>query len=195
MSKPIYLLLALAVFAAGCASAPARFYTLNATAKPDGSPAVPGAILVGAVTVPALVDHPQFTVQVTPNRVEQDEFNRWAEPLNENIARVVADNLAVLLGTPDVATALRVDFKPTFQVTIDLGRFNSVPGERVDLEARWTVRKLPGGATFSGHIVVREPTQGRDYEALAAAHSRALAQMSRSIAAQIRAEAAEKPSP
>jgi uncharacterized lipoprotein YmbA len=195
MSKHISLLLTLAVFAAGCASPPARLYTLNATAKADGSPALPCSILVGAVIVPALVDHPQFTVQVSPNRVEQDEFNRWAVPLNENIARVVADNLAVLLGATDVATALRVDFKPTFQVTIDLERFDSVPGERIELEARWAVRKLPNGAPFSGHTLVREPVRGREYELLAAAHSRALAKLSSDIAAQIRTAGRAKTAP
>ena len=83
-----------AVIAAGCASAPARFYTLNSTAKGDGTSTVNFAVAVGPVTLPAEVDRPQFTVQVTPNRVAVDEFNRWAAPLNENIARVVAGDLA-----------------------------------------------------------------------------------------------------
>src|ERR1035437_9411105 len=107
MKKTIPHLIAIffvAVIAAGCASSPSRFYTLNATATADGSPALQCAIAIGPVTVPALVDHPPITVQLATNRVAVDEFNRWAEPLNENIARVVAGNLSVLLGTSQVAT-------------------------------------------------------------------------------------------
>ena len=66
--------------------------------------------MVGPVSIPAEVDRPQFTVQVAPNRVAIDEFNRWAAPLNENIARVVAGDLAALLGTPRVAACPLANF-------------------------------------------------------------------------------------
>ena len=51
------------------------------------------------------VDRPQFVVEVAPNRVELDEFNRWAAPLDDGVARGVAGNLATLLGTPRVTAA------------------------------------------------------------------------------------------
>ena len=63
-----------------------------------------------------------------PNRVDVDEFNRWAAPLNDSIARVVAGDLAVLLGTPRVATAPLANFNPAYRVTIDVQRFESVHG-------------------------------------------------------------------
>ena len=72
---------------------------------------------------------PQFVVQVAPNRVEVDEFNRWAAPLNDSIARAVAGDLAALLGTPDVATAPLANFNPAYRVTINVQRFESVSGE------------------------------------------------------------------
>src|ERR1700732_5486535 len=96
-----------AVAACGCSTTPARFYTLDPTASPDGAPAAHMAVAVGPVTVPASVDQPEFVVQVASNRVELDEFNRWAAPLNDSIARAVAGNLVVLLGTPDVTAAPR----------------------------------------------------------------------------------------
>src|SRR5690242_18693638 len=107
-TQPIIHLISIALVAAaaaGCASAPSHFYTLDSTAAGDGAPAASYAVLVGPVSVPAVVDRPEFTVQIATNRVEVDEFNRWAAPLNENIARVVAGDLVVLLGTPHVATA------------------------------------------------------------------------------------------
>ena len=49
-----------------------------------------------------------------------------------------------------------------------------------------------GGDTRSGRTVAREAVADKSFDALAAAHSRALATMSGDIAAAIRAEAAER---
>ncbi|TMB12497.1 MAG: membrane integrity-associated transporter subunit PqiC [Deltaproteobacteria bacterium] len=175
---------------AGCrTSAPARFYTLASTASTDGAPAANYAVTVGPVSVPASVDRPQFVVQVAPNRVVLDEFNRWVAPLDESIARAVAGNLAVLLGTPRVATAPLANFDPAYRVTIAVQRFDSIPGDAVVIDAVWTIRNVANGGTRSGRTVAREAVQGEGFEALAAAHSRALANVSGDIAAAIRAEA------
>jgi uncharacterized lipoprotein YmbA len=120
---------------------------------------------------------------------------RWAEPLNENIADVVAGNLAVLLGTPNVTSGSLAYFNPTYQVTIDIQRFDSVPGKSVQIEALWVVRKSAGDAAQPGHTVASETVSGDGFDALAAALSRALAKLSGDIATVIRTEADEKPQP
>jgi uncharacterized protein len=183
----------IAAAASGCSTAPSRFYTLDATAAPDGATPVGDAIMVGPVSVPAAVDRPEFVVQTAPNRVDVDEFNRWAAPLNDAVAQVVAGDLVKLLGTPNVAAAPMANFDPAYRVTIDVQRFDSVPGQAAMLEAVWTVHKTSGGETRSGRTVAREPVQGDGFDALAAAHSRALARLSGDVAAAIRAEAVAKP--
>ena len=126
----------LAVAAAACGtSAPSRFYTLASTATADGATVVRAGVMVGPVSVPASVDRSEFVVQVAPNRVEIDEFNRWAAPLGESIARTVAGDLSTLLGTPDVATAPFANFDPDYRVTIDVQRFDSVQGQSVKIAA------------------------------------------------------------
>ena len=64
-------------------------------------------------------------LQVASNRVELDEFNRGAAPLSDSIARAVAGDLAVLLGTPDVGTAPMADFNPAYSPCINF------PGELI----------------------------------------------------------------
>jgi uncharacterized lipoprotein YmbA len=193
----LLLITVVALTVAGCASAPSRFYTLNATATADGALAANYAVLVGPVTIPTSVDRPQFTVQVAPNRVAIDEFNRWDAPLNESIAHVVTGNLATLLGTPRVATAPLANFDPAFRVTIEVERFETVQGAKTNgavlVEAVWVVRRTADNVARSGRTVAREAAQGETFDALAAAHSRALAKVSGDIAAAIRAQADEKP--
>jgi uncharacterized lipoprotein YmbA len=151
------------------------------------------AVMVGPVSVPASVDQPEFVVQVASNRVELDEFNRWAAPLSDSIARAVAGNLVVLLGTPDVAGSPMANFSPAYTVTINVQRFESTRNQGALVDAVWTVHRTAGGAIRSGRTLAQEAAQGDSYDALAAAHSRALARMSRDIAAAIRAEARQTP--
>ena len=150
-------------------------------------------VSVGPVTVPAAVDQPQFVTQASPNRVDVDEFNRWASPLNDNIARVVAQNLVVLLGTPNVAIDPLANFIPDYAVAIDVQRFDSVRGQRAVFVAVWTVRSMAAGVTRSGRTDADEPVSDDTFDALAAAHSRALAMLSGNIADAIRAEAVSQP--
>ena len=131
--RTAHLMVSIAIVAAaasGCGtSAPSRFYTLDPTALSDGAAPVSYPIMVGPVSVPAAVDRPEFVVQAAPNRVEVDEFNRWAAPLNDAVAQVVAGDLVKLLGTPDVATAPLANFEPAYRITIEVQRFDSVPGQ------------------------------------------------------------------
>jgi uncharacterized lipoprotein YmbA len=182
----------IAILASGCSTAPSRFYTLDSTAAPGTAPATRISVVVGPVSVPDTVDRPEFVVQVASNQVDVEEFNRWAAPLGDGIARAVAGDLSTLLGTPDVAVGPMGNFAPTYRVTIDVQRFDSIQGQAAYIDAMWTVHDIKNGKTRSGRTVAREPVQGDGFAALAAAHSRALAKVSDDIAAAIRTEAAHK---
>jgi uncharacterized lipoprotein YmbA len=182
----------IAMAAAGCSTAPSRFYSLNSTSTADGTPATSAKVMVGPVTIPAAVDQPEFVVQVSANRVDVDEFNRWVAPLNDAISRAVAGDLVVLLGSPDVATSQLANFTPDYRVTIDVQQFQSIQGDSAIIQAVWTVRKTADGETRSGRSNVRETVQGQGFDALAAAHSQAIAKISADIAGAIRAEAEQK---
>ncbi len=173
---------ALVVLAAACASTPAsRFYTLSAAATPvAGSSDL--SVAVGPVSVPAIVDRPQIVVRTSPNEVRLDEFNRWASPLGNDIARVAAANLVAMLGTPRVTVASAAAGTDTdYRIAIQVQRFESALGEAATLDAVWTVSRSRDGKSQTGRTTVREPSPESGYDALAAAHSRAIARLSRDI--------------
>jgi uncharacterized protein len=181
------ILVIVLVAVTGCSSAPAKFYSLSSTSTPIGVAPANLAVLVGPISIPAGVDRPEFVVQDSANKVDIEEFNRWSAPLNDSIAKVVAGDLSALLGTPDVATAPLANFNAAYRVTIDVQRFDSIRGQGAVLDAVWVVRKA-NGETRTGRTVAHETVQGDSFDALAAAHSRALARMSSDIATVIRAE-------
>jgi uncharacterized protein len=173
-----------------CGSSPKeRYYTLTAesSAPLTGTSAL--SIAVGPVSVPEAVDQPQIVAQIAANQVAMYEYQRWASPLRSEIARVIATNLAQELGTPRVwsyaQTALT---NPDLRVLVDIQRFESVLGEAVTIDALWTIRPAAGGAPKTGRSSVRQATAGEGFDALAAAHSRALARVSQDIAAAIRSQ-------
>jgi uncharacterized lipoprotein YmbA len=177
------LVCAVAVLAAGCGtSPPSRFYTLSATSAPAGSTSTM-LVAVGPVTVPAVVDRPEFVVSTGANQVKLDEFNRWASPLQDNLTRAIAENLVALLGTPRVIVfpqALATN--PDYRVAIEIRTFDSAPGTAATIDAVWTIRRAKDGKTYTGRTSARESVADASYEALAAAHSLAVARLSKDIA-------------
>jgi len=175
----------LAVSLPGCSSSPASFYTLSATATP-GAATSRLSVAVGPVSIPAAVDRPQIVVSSSANQVSLDDFNRWASPLQDNLARVVAENLVALLGTSKVTLfppGLSTDMD--YRVTIEVRNFESLPGKSAALDAVWTVRRMKDGKTETGRTSVKEPAK-EGFDELAAAHSRAVARMSQDIADAVR---------
>ncbi len=172
--------------ASGCASPPSRYYTLSATGAQTQTP-LPVSVAVGPVTIPAVVDSARIMVSVDQNELRPDDYNRWAAPLQDEIARAVAANLTVLLGADRVSLSTNTAGpKPEYRASIDVERFESVLGQSATLEAEWVVRRSADGVLHAGRTIAREDVTGGDYRALAAAHSRAVERLSADIAAAVR---------
>ena len=179
----------LVLMLAGCGSPlKERFYVLSASPMtalaPDG---LPYRVEIGPVTVPAAVDRPQIVLRMDANRVALQEQSRWAEPLKESIPRIVASNLAALLGDVQVAAeSPDATVAADCRVKIDIQRFDSVLGKAATLEVLWRMIDNGGGTATHGRFLISEPVGGQGYDAIVAAHSRALAALSQEIAAEIR---------
>jgi uncharacterized lipoprotein YmbA len=182
------ILYALAALAGGCASSPPlNFYTLSATAKPATTTSNL-SVAVGPVSVPAVVDRPEIVVSTGPNEVRLDEFNRWASPLQDNLSRVISENLVAMLGTPRVSIFPQTaSADANYRVAIEVQRFESMPGKAAMLDAIWSVRRMTDAKSQTGRTKVTEKVQDNSYDALAAAHSRAVERLSQDIGDAIRA--------
>ncbi len=175
--------------AGGCGSSPkASFYTLSPQrAQAQVETGTPVAITIGVVTVPDIVDRPQLVLRVDANQVALAEFDRWADPLKSQIRRVIAADLALQFpGALVSGYPQNVDPASNYLVSIDVQSFESAPGDAASITVLWSVRPPKLGAPMNGRTVVREPTGGAGDDALVAAHSRALAAVSRDIATALR---------
>lgn len=179
---------------AGCGTTgPTKFFVLNAVAggEPAGSAVMarPGvAIGVGPVKIPEYLDRLLIVTRSSESSLQLAEFERWAEPLDKSIPRILTENLSALLGSDQIAmhpwpTALSVEY----QVVLEVNRLDGTLGQKALLDARWTLLADKGKRiVVRKNSVISEPITGASYEGLVQAQSRALAQLSQEIATAIR---------
>jgi len=117
-----------------------------------------------------------------------DEFDRWASPLRDNIQQVVVENLISMLGTTRVTVFPKsTAADASYRTLIEVLRFDSELGKEAALDALWEVKAQKQERSRRGRTTLSEPVSDDGYEALVAAHSRALARLSADIADTIRA--------
>ena len=176
----------------GCASKPSNYYILNSLQS--AAPGVEMArtdndltIGVGPINIPEYLDRPQMVTRSTPNSLQFAEFDKWAEPLEKNLTRVLAENLSILLSTDRVVVfPWAGSTHVLYQVTVDVSQMEYTPDGKALLIADWSVFGNNGEKLLEikrSRIV--EPVQSTGFEAIASAQSRAVEDMSREIAACI----------
>lgn len=180
----------LVVLCAGCVGKSPRvsYYTLSPMAAIDTGPPDELAIAVGPADFPRALDRPQIATRIGPNRVEYDEFRRWAGTLTEDFLTVAGTNLGRLLGTDRIVVyPAPPSFDVDYRVLFDVIRFDAEAAGGVTLEARWTLLAGNSGKALDvGTFATTVAADADDYEARAAAHSEAIAALCREIAQEIR---------
>jgi uncharacterized lipoprotein YmbA len=174
---------------AGCASPATEFYTLSSIPVVERPPRMAGpsvSIVFDPVTIPELVDRTQIVSKKTENRVYIDDFAEWADPLESQIARVLAVDLAQLIPESTVSTSPLHADDDTYRVSIDVQTFDSEMGQSVTIAISWSVKSPAPRKRITGRTVVRELVSAPGYEALVKAHSRALASVATDIATATR---------
>lgn len=123
-----------------------RFFLLDASVQQKKTDlgfrkAIHQSLGIGPVSIPNLLDRRQIVTRVNDTEVHVAPFSRWAEPLAENISRVLSENVSLILNTDQVFVHPWFGSLPDYQVKIDVIRFDSpLKGEAI-LSAGWQVIK------------------------------------------------------
>jgi uncharacterized lipoprotein YmbA len=173
-----------------CASTPSRFYILNTLPASETIPAAAAergpVIGVGPITFPKYLDRPQIVTRASRNQLTLGEFDRWAEPLQENFSRVLVENLALLIPTEHILlNPWPGSATPDYQVSMEVLHFDGWLGGESSFIARWSILDQGERELVSRKVHLNVPTGGRDYEAMVAAMNQILEALSRDIAAAI----------
>jgi len=171
-----------------CASSPQPdFYILEATDAPAARTAGTGlTVVVGPLRLPEHLNRDKLTSREERYRVLVHDYERWAEPLEDNVTSTLAENISRLLPAERVVAYPESIPDPDFTVRAQFMEFGpSVSGD-VLLRALWTVTPASGSEVIRHRTTIREPRAGPDAIDSVAAMSTALARLSEEIAAALR---------
>ena len=186
-----WILCILTVFIAACrgATSPVEFYTLNSVIETPTTAQFAGAdqdlaIGVGPMVIPKTIARPQIVTRTGPNRLEVDEFHRWAGSLREDFMRALTANLAVLLKTDQVTAYPWEDyFRPVYRIFLDVHRFDGELGNRMVLDITCTITDREGRRSLFVHKSrIEEPLSDKDFGSLVSAKNDTIATLSRQLA-------------
>jgi uncharacterized lipoprotein YmbA len=207
--------LAASIGLAGCAvSDPTQYYALGRTeassstagsaesrasaSTPPSSVAGTGTVSIGVgpVILPGYLDRSQIVTRAGTDELELSMFHRWAEPLADGIARILAEEISARVPTERIfifpwrGVVARVI---QYQVVVAVLHFEGRPGGDVTLDTRWRILGRDGDELVFRRSTVTEAAAGPGYDPMVAAMARALVALGQEIAAEIRAMPAVKP--
>jgi hypothetical protein len=160
-------------------------------------PAVPATVLqasgaaigVGPVTIPSYLDRNEMVSREGANQLRIDARHSWGAPLDQEVQRVLGENLSRLLSSNRVTTwPWTRHLEIALRIPVRVLQFEPVAGRGVVLVARWQL--LSPDATqvlYTRQSEIVEPVPESGAGANAAAMSRALAALAGQIAEAVRA--------
>lgn len=136
----------------GCGTTPpSRFYVLEAmpgieTVPTSATTQGDSHIGIGPVEFAEYLDRAQIVTRTGSAEVKLAETHRWAEPLHNNFARILAENLSILLDTDKISLQPSRNWSEIdYQVLVNVWQFDASKQGEVSLVANWSIR-AKGGA-------------------------------------------------
>lgn len=195
----VALILAAIVSTGGCGSVLApqpdrvRFFVLTSS---SGSitprPGVPRlnskqlSVGVGPVNIPEYLQRPGIATRVGPTRVEYSQTNQWAEPLDQCLPRVLAQDLS---SSPAISRVVMYPWLRSthvdFQLQVNVRRFELNNHGQAVLDAHWAIENPNTGKVFESGFITETQPAGPDAGTATAALSHTLGAMADSLASRI----------
>ena len=122
---------ALLIALIGCGTTtPSKFYTLSPLTRSEQETRGSGDMIrlsveVGPVEIPKYLERPQIVTRLSPNKIQPAAFDRWAEPLQDNVLGVLVENLTHLLWADQIVVSSWTGSKSVnYRVPVEVIRFD-----------------------------------------------------------------------
>jgi uncharacterized protein len=197
MTRSTLALAAATLFAAGCSGILAprpnltRYYLLSPMAEgaatSERGSDVEFTVGLGPLQLPDYLNRTERAVRVGPNQMRFLENERWAEPLDVSVTRVLSQNLTGRLERIRVVTLPTIlPVQCAYDVPLEILRFESTAKGDAELDARWSIKDgKTGKILITNETRFVEPAKGPGADAAITALNRALGRWSDEIASTL----------
>lgn len=192
--RSLFISIILISVLSGCANTPpSRFYMLSSQSTSEekkSNLADPGciALAIGPVELPEYLNRPQILSRISENELKLADFDKWAEPLDHNISRVIIENLTEQLHAWNFAVfpwggSIPIDYR----IAVDIIRFDGNLSGDATLVVRWSIFVQEGKTLqTTKKSTYTEPVSSQSFEALVSAQEKLLAVFCGEIAKEIK---------
>ncbi len=144
MLKPLLITLISLVLISCASSPPTAYYELTTVTKNprSPSPSTPQQVIgIGPTTLPGLLNRKAIVTRSTESTIQLATTQQWAEPLAENIPRVIARNLSqhqpgnLFHNYPWAAFGF-----VNKRIVLEILQFDAQLGQSVIFEAIWSIK-------------------------------------------------------
>lgn len=180
-------------------SRPTKYYLLSSVSPVDRAASMEQDLVIGVgpIIMPEYLDRRQIVTRDKANELKVSTYHQWGEPLDQNLSRVVSENMGVMIPSDriillPVKRSIRKALTLDYQVTIAISKFERDTNGEVVLNTRWALLDNDKEELTLRRSVYRDMPKSTDYADLAASQSRLLIQLSREIADTITEYEAKK---
>jgi|GEM_PF-5164025 len=191
------LLIAAAVAWSGCAimrgpvADPSMYYILDTT---DYQPVAEGTaeeaalVALGRVRVARYLEEPGMAVRQRGHTVNYSRENRWAEPLDVSISRIITENLTREATVRQVVVFPAQHRDPDYDLLVNISRAEGVipltDRPHAVFRATWELRSGRAARLLASGSVQQDrlPWDGESYDQLAGSISDGVEELSRQVA-------------
>lgn len=165
-----------------------KFYLLAPIASGTAATPTTGnlAIGVGPVDFPEYLRRPDIVTRTSPTEIDVSNTNLWGEPLDKNFNRVLRENLATLLNTPNIkAFPWPRDTNVNYQVKVNVQRFEKTSSGHSEMIVQWAIEDGRSGKDLYASETRASTPFGAGDPVGSSALSNNLATLSEAIATEI----------
>ena len=170
----------------GCGgSKPSRYYllTVQEDTQPPPTALKNTKIGLGPVQFPEYLLRPKIVSYSGNNQLNLAEYERWAEPLDDNFSRVLAEYLTVLIPSDQIYIYPYVgNIFPEYQVMLEIRQFEMNNNSEVELIAHWQIwQEEDSQLLIVKRSQFREKVDASSYDSIVTGMSKVTADLSKEI--------------
>lgn len=182
---PVLLMLLVLGGCVGGRSASPDYQLLTAKTPATTTQALAGKTIgVGPVHVAQFLNRPQIVVHGGGSAMQLRDGQRWGEPLEQGVQRVLLQNLAAMTGAQTRNFPWRQSAVPDYALRIDIIDLDQLSDGSTLLDVNWLLEDLKNGrAIKSGQQHITTAAGIAEQSQLAAAYSGLFAQLAQQVAA------------